>query len=229
MESGTQLSSSSIPPQDDIEMRNKNNPCVFMDISVNETFAGRLVIELYKDVMPKAAENFRAPCTGESGTGKTTGKPLHYKDSVFYCIQKGIFAEGGDIHNNDAENDIKLRSERGMLYMTRDPQKIDSKFFIVFQYHFFIDRCQYVAVGKVIEGMGALERIEQLATYTGKPTGLVKITDRGEIPQIVESDKVIAFLAKRKNAEKRAISSNESPDGPVKKQRESTPNSHSDS
>ena len=39
---------------------------------------GRVVIELFKDVVPKTAENFRVLCTGERGIG-TSGSPLHYK------------------------------------------------------------------------------------------------------------------------------------------------------
>ena len=39
---------------------------------------GRVVIELFKDVVPKTAENFRVLCTGERGIG-TSGSPLHFK------------------------------------------------------------------------------------------------------------------------------------------------------
>lgn len=39
---------------------------------------GRIEFELFADVVPKTAENFRALCTGEKGIGKS-GKPLHYK------------------------------------------------------------------------------------------------------------------------------------------------------
>lgn len=45
---------------------------------------GRIVFELFADVVPKTAENFRALCTGEKGTGATTGKPLHYKGCPFH-------------------------------------------------------------------------------------------------------------------------------------------------
>ena len=37
----------------------------FADISVGGTIIGRLKIELFADVCPKTAENFRQLCTGE--------------------------------------------------------------------------------------------------------------------------------------------------------------------
>ncbi len=38
-------------------------PRVFFDISIGGAPAGRITMELYADVVPKTAENFRALCT----------------------------------------------------------------------------------------------------------------------------------------------------------------------
>jgi peptidyl-prolyl isomerase D len=58
------------------------NPRCYLDISIGGELEGRMVVELYKDVVPKTAENFRALCTGEKGIGPHTGVPLHYKVSL---------------------------------------------------------------------------------------------------------------------------------------------------
>ncbi|TMS17538.1 Peptidyl-prolyl cis-trans isomerase D [Larimichthys crocea] len=58
---------------------NPENPRVFFDVDVGGERAGRIVLELFADITPKTAENFRALCTGEKGIGKSTGKPLHFK------------------------------------------------------------------------------------------------------------------------------------------------------
>lgn len=51
----------------------------FFDITLGGLQVGRIIFELFNDVVPKTCENFRALCTGEVGIGQVTKKPLHYK------------------------------------------------------------------------------------------------------------------------------------------------------
>lgn len=72
-----------------------DNPLVFFQITHGETELGRIVMQLYKNVVPKTAENFRCLVTGEKGEGKS-GKPLHYKGCKFHRVIKDFMIQGGD-------------------------------------------------------------------------------------------------------------------------------------
>ena len=65
-----------------------SRPNVFFDITIGGTPAGRIVMTLFTDLVPKTADNFLKLCTGELGIGKS-GKPLHYKGSTFHRVIKG--------------------------------------------------------------------------------------------------------------------------------------------
>jgi peptidylprolyl isomerase len=70
-----------------------DNPHVFFDIKQGDEDLGRIVMQLYKDITPKTAENFRLLCTGEKGMGKM-GKPLHYKGCTFHRVIKDFMLQG---------------------------------------------------------------------------------------------------------------------------------------
>ncbi|KAM0865609.1 hypothetical protein ACQ4PT_043157 [Festuca glaucescens] len=76
------------------------NPRVFFDITIDGVLEGRIVMELFSNVVPRTAENFRALCTGEKGRGKS-GRLLHYKGSSFHAVVPGFICKGGDIVNDD--------------------------------------------------------------------------------------------------------------------------------
>ena len=80
------------------QLRHPHNPVVFFDIKVGNTDIGRILMELYADVTPKTAENFRQFCTGEC---KKDGVPLGYKGSMFHRVIKDFMIQGGDFLNAD--------------------------------------------------------------------------------------------------------------------------------
>lgn len=62
----------------DEEKKVERSRC-FFDVSIGGLPSGRIVFELFSDVVPKTCENFRSLCTGEKGIGENTKKPLHFK------------------------------------------------------------------------------------------------------------------------------------------------------
>ena len=64
-----------------------SNPVVFFDIAIGGVSCGRVRIELFADIVPRTAENFRQFCTGET---RRNGKPIGYKGCTFHRVIKGF-------------------------------------------------------------------------------------------------------------------------------------------
>ncbi|MFS7932242.1 putative peptidylprolyl isomerase [Helianthus anomalus] len=200
-----------------------SNPRVFMDLSIGGEPAGRIVIELYADVVPKTAENFRALCT-ERGYGRDTKKRLHYKETLFHYINQGFYARGGDFENQDGtggesvyggcfedENFMLSHGESGLLTMESLGKITNgSRFLILFNPQHYFDRFQ-VVFGRVIQGMDTLKKIELLGTPGGKPTSEVKIAECGEIKDYVVIKNNAKEISKKNPWVFLDLSMNESP------------------
>ena len=91
-------------------MSGKRTLQVYLDVSIGTQPAGRIVFELFNDITPKTAENFRGLCTGEYGNvgmGQKT-KKLHYLNSRIFRIVDGMLIQGGDVTNNDGNGGASI-------------------------------------------------------------------------------------------------------------------------
>lgn len=172
----------------------KPNPKVFFDIVIGQMKAGRVVMELFADVTPKTAENFRALCTGEKGIGKA-GKPLHYKGSAFHRIIPNFMCQGGDFTRGNGtggesiygakfnDENFKLKhTGPGILSMANaGPNTNGSQFFICTTKTPWLDG-KHVVFGKVVDGYKVVEQMEAVGSESGRTTEPVVIEDSGQLP-----------------------------------------------
>ncbi|KAK4676750.1 cytochrome P450 monooxygenase 41 [Podospora pseudoanserina] len=166
---------------------------VFFDVTIGGKPAGRITFELYDDIVPKTAENFRALCTGEKGIGKA-GKPLHYKGSLFHRIIKQFMIQGGDFTAGNGtggesiygakfeDENFELKHDRPFLLSMANagPGTNGSQFFITTVPTPHLDG-KHVVFGEVLSGKSVVRQLENLTTQADKPTKDAVIADCGEL------------------------------------------------
>ncbi|XP_043982518.1 peptidyl-prolyl cis-trans isomerase D isoform X1 [Gambusia affinis] len=172
---------------------NPENPRVFFDVDIDGEKAGRIVLELFADVTPKTAENFRALCTGEKGVGKSTGKPLHFKGCPFHRIIKKFMIQGGDFSNHNGTGGESIYGEKfedenfhykhdkvGLLSMANAGVNTNgSQFFITTVPTPHLDG-KHVVFGQVLKGIGVVKMLESVETTEDTPIKPCIIADCGE-------------------------------------------------
>ncbi len=175
---------------------------VFFDISIGGESAGRIVMGLYGKTVPKTAENFRALCTGEKGVGNS-GKPLHYKGSIFHRIIPQFMIQGGDFTTFNgmggesiygakfADENFKLKHTKPYLLSMANAGKDTngSQFFITTVKTAWLDG-KHVVFGRVLEGTTVVDAIEKVGDGGGTPSKRVEITDSGELPVEENADEL---------------------------------------
>ena len=161
-------------------LKDKNTNFVYLDIKGY----GRIKIELFDNVVPKTAENFRKLCVNKK-----------YVRIPFHRVIKGFMIQGGDITAkngtggmsiygpNFPDENFKLRhTEPGILSMANaGPNTNSSQFFITTKETPHLDG-KHVVFGKVISGMDVVYKLERIPVDSNdKPIHDIIVEDSGII------------------------------------------------
>jgi cyclophilin family peptidyl-prolyl cis-trans isomerase len=160
------------------------NPKVAMDVTIGGEPAGTIEAELFADVVPKTAENFRVLCSGEQG------EDMRYAGSPYHRIIPGFMIQGGDFTNGNgtggksiygekfADENFELKhTEAGLLSMANaGPNTNGSQFFITVAPTPWLDG-RHVVFGKVTSGMDVVEAMEEQGSRQGRTKSEVMMSD----------------------------------------------------
>lgn len=170
----------------------------WMIVKIGDMVQGRIVFQLYSNLVPRTCQNFLHLCRGDLPDAKgEDGAPvkLHYKNTTFYRAVKNGWIQGGDVSGLGGngghsaygrffpdESFAVKHNDVGILGMANDGEHTNSSsFYITLQKSEWMDS-RYVAFGRVVEGLSIVNAIASVPTRHNQSfKEVVTISDCGEV------------------------------------------------
>jgi len=180
-----------------------HRPRCFLDIQISGKDVGKIIIELFENIVPKTVANFRHLCIGDKGIEPNTGKPRHFVNSIFHRVIKGFMIQGGDFTAGNGtgggsiygdtfedENFLVSHNQAGLLSMANaGPNTNSSQFFITCDATPWLNG-KHVVFGRVIQGMNIVRAIESIPVQANKkpefPVSIIRCGDLETLEKIQE-------------------------------------------
>merc|ERR1711988_1835836 len=172
------------PQQAQVPPRSK----VFFDVTIDSQPAGRIVMELFDEVVPRTARNFYSIASGQNQQGFT------YRGTIFHRIIPQFMLQGGDFENFDGtggqsiygpkfedENFLVKHGSPGLLSMANSgPNTNGAQFFITTVKTEWLDN-KRVVFGRVDDqqSFNLVKTIESYGSQSGKPSARIEIANSG--------------------------------------------------
>ncbi|CAM4801087.1 unnamed protein product [Rotaria magnacalcarata] len=169
-----------------VPMKLASNPLVYFDIEIDNEPRGRILMELFRHVLPRTTQNFLSLTLNEHGFG--------YRLSYFHRIIPGFMAQAGDFEKSNGTGGYSIYGEKfddegfpyphdraGLLSMANSgPNTNGSQFFITFAPCSHLDN-KHVVFGQIIQGFHLLKDLDMSGSESGEVLREAKIAGTGQL------------------------------------------------